>query len=60
MKSDLVQLVADCQAAQAKMSKKNDHRAVLHRCELALMALLRERSEHSTAQEATDAPNHAA
>lgn len=44
----LSRLIADCRAAQAKMSRKNDHRAILRRCELALMDLLKQQPEHST------------
>lgn len=51
MHIDLKDLIQDVQAAQAKMSRKNDHRAVLHRCELALIALTTERLEHLKAQE---------
>ena len=44
---DLRQLVTELRAAQARMSRKNEHRALLSRCELALMALWRERSDYA-------------
>lgn len=47
----LLRVILDLRLVQQKMSQKNDHRAVLHRCELALMALAKEQPEHSQAQE---------
>ncbi len=42
---DLRQLITELRAAQARMSRKNEHRALLAKCELALMALWRERAD---------------
>jgi hypothetical protein len=39
-------IVTELRRVQSKMSQKNDHRAILHQCELALMALVKEQPEH--------------
>lgn len=55
---DLKQLLLDCHVAQDRMSRKNPHKHLLVRMEMALMIALTQRSEHLRAK-AADAPSAA-
>ena len=52
---DWDELIADVQKAQARMSRKNEHRVVLWKCEQALTSVRHALAEHSQAKEPPNA-----